>query len=78
MAYKPNTKHYGKVKATRGKDPAAVSLGRKGGKVGGRARARALSGAKRSEIAVHAAKKRWGAQSSYSLPAYYKRTPVRH
>lgn len=38
-----------------GKDPAAVSLGSKGGK----ARAKALSSKKRSEIAKKAAAKRW-------------------
>ena len=38
-----------------GKDPAAVALGRKGGK----ARAAALGKRKRSEIARKAAKKRW-------------------
>ncbi len=38
-----------------GKDPAAVSLGAKGGK----ARASALSPKKRSEIAKKAATKRW-------------------
>jgi hypothetical protein len=39
-----------------GKDPAAVSLGAKGGK----ARAAALTKRKRSEIAKKAAAKRWG------------------
>ena len=38
-----------------GKDPAAVALGRKGG----RARAKGLSAKKRSEIAKRAAAKRW-------------------
>lgn len=38
-----------------GKDPAAVALGRKGGK----ARAESLSGKKRSEIAKKAARARW-------------------
>jgi hypothetical protein len=38
-----------------GKDKAAVSLGRRGGK----ARATALSKEKRSEIASNAARKRW-------------------
>lgn len=37
------------------KDPAAVAMGRKGGK----ARASSLSKAERSEIARKAAKKRW-------------------
>lgn len=40
-----------------GKDPAAVSLGKRGGK----ARAASLSKKRRSEIAKKAAAKRWGA-----------------
>jgi hypothetical protein len=43
-----------------GKDPAAVSLGRKGGKKGGAARAAKLSPTRRSEIAKAAAAGRWG------------------
>jgi hypothetical protein len=39
-----------------GKDPAAVALGKKGGK----ARADSLTAEKRSEIAKRAAQKRWG------------------
>jgi hypothetical protein len=39
-----------------GKDPAAVALGRKGGK----ARAEGMTAEKRSEIAKKAAAKRWG------------------
>jgi hypothetical protein len=39
-----------------GKDPAAVSLGKRGGK----ARAESLSKKRRSEIAKKAAAKRWG------------------
>ena len=42
-----------------GKDPAAVSLGKRGGLKGGKARARALSPERRSEIAQEAAKARW-------------------
>lgn len=42
-----------------GKDPAAVSLGRKGGLRGGRARAERLSPEQRSEIARKAAQSRW-------------------
>lgn len=38
-----------------GKDPAAVAMGKKGGK----ARAGSLTAEKRSEIAKHAAAKRW-------------------
>ena len=47
-------------KATKdGKNPAAVALGRLGGLKGGRARAEALSPAKRKEIARKAAQARW-------------------
>lgn len=42
-----------------GKDPAAVSLGRKGGLKGGKARAAKLSKEQRSEIARKAARARW-------------------
>jgi hypothetical protein len=41
------------------KNPAAVALGRLGGKKGGPARAAKLSKKKRSEIAKKAAKARW-------------------
>ena len=47
-----------------GKDPAAVSLGRRGGLKGGKARAKKLSPEKRSEIARKAAKARWSNSSS--------------
>lgn len=42
------------------KDPAAVSLGRRGGLKGGAARAASLTPEQRSEIAKKAAAKRWG------------------
>ena len=42
-----------------GKDPAAVSLGRKGGLKGGKARAATLSPARRAAIAQKAAQARW-------------------
>ncbi|MDF1696951.1 MAG: hypothetical protein P1U56_14005 [Saprospiraceae bacterium] len=42
-----------------GKDPAAVSLGRKGGKKGGKARATKLSAEERKAIAKKAADSRW-------------------
>lgn len=45
--------------ATKEKNPAAVSLGRLGGLVGGKARAAKLSAEKRKEIAIKAAKSRW-------------------
>ena len=43
----------------KGKDPAAVALGRKGGLKGGKARAESLTAKQRSEIAKKAAKTRW-------------------
>jgi hypothetical protein len=43
-----------------GKNPAAVALGKLGGAKGGKARAAALSPAKRKAIAKKAAKARWG------------------
>lgn len=46
------------------KNPAAVALGRLGGRVGGPARARKLTSAQRSEIARHAAKTRWDAKNA--------------
>jgi hypothetical protein len=42
-----------------GKDPAAVSLGRRGGLKGGKARAAKLTPEQRSEIAKRAAAARW-------------------
>ena len=42
-----------------GKNPAAVALGRMGGKRGGPARAAALTAERRSEIAKRAAEARW-------------------
>ena len=42
------------------KDPAAVSLGRKGGLSGGRQRAANMTADQRSEAARKAANKRWG------------------
>lgn len=47
------------------KNPAAVALGRLGGLKGGKARAAALSGKKRSEIAKQAAEKRWQLAKKY-------------
>jgi hypothetical protein len=41
------------------KNPAAVALGRLGGKVGGKARAEALTPERRAAIAKKAAKTRW-------------------
>jgi len=42
-----------------GKNAAAVALGKKGGKIGGPARAKALSAKRRKEIAQKAAAARW-------------------
>jgi hypothetical protein len=42
-----------------GKNPAAVALGRLGGKKGGKARAASLTNEQRHKIAVGAAKARW-------------------
>jgi hypothetical protein len=47
---------YGSTPESEGKNPAAVALGRMGGK----ARAAGLSARKRKEIARKAAKSRWG------------------
>jgi hypothetical protein len=44
----------------RKKNPHAVALGRKGGKVGGKARAASLTAEERHLIAVKAAWARWG------------------
>jgi hypothetical protein len=48
-----------KAKTKRRKNPAAVALGRLGGKKGGKARAAKLSKERRSEIAREAALARW-------------------
>lgn len=42
------------------KNPHAVALGRRGGKIGGKARAAALTAEERRSIAVKAARVRWG------------------
>lgn len=47
-------------KEDKGKNPAAVELGRLGGLKGGKARAKKLTAKQRSEIARKAARKRWG------------------
>lgn len=60
-------------KQGKAKNPAAVSLGSLGGKVGGPARARKLSGSKRGQIAKHAANSRWGNRTAYKKPATYTR-----
>jgi hypothetical protein len=45
-----------------GKNPAAVELGRLGGKKGGKARAEKLTASRRSEIARAAAQARWATE----------------
>lgn len=72
-----NTRHHGKARSKAGKAKlsAAVALGRRGGKLGGPARAKALSGDRKAKIAKHAAIKRWGGKSSYTRQATYSRKP---
>jgi hypothetical protein len=50
-----NAVHVMRITPEEGKDPAAVALGRKGGK----ARAEGMSAKRRKEIARRAAKARW-------------------
>ena len=52
------------IRTDNNKDPAAVSLGRKGGLKGGRARAEKLTAVQRSAIAQKAAKLRWQRRQS--------------
>ena len=54
----------------RDKDSAAVELGRKGGLIGGHARAAALTPEMRKQIAQKAANKRWGKASGIDDLAY--------
>ena len=49
----------GTASAEERKNPAAVELGRLGGRKGGRVRAERLTGERRSEIARKAARARW-------------------
>lgn len=58
------------TRAGRRKDPAAVALGRRGGKKGGPARAAKLSPEQRSESARNAVKVRWAkARDRKAAPA---------
>ena len=50
------------VDADDGKNPAAVELGRRGGKKGGKARAERMIPEQRREAARKGAQKRWGTQ----------------
>jgi DNA polymerase IIIc chi subunit len=54
--------------ADEGKNPAAVLLGRLGGKKGGPARAKKLSKVRRRQIASTAARKRWKAYRQRKNP----------
>jgi hypothetical protein len=49
-----------------GKNPAAVALGRLGSLKGGKARAKKLTSARRSEIAKKAAESRWRRDLNYT------------
>lgn len=60
-----------------GKDAAAVSLGRKGGLKGGKARAAALSPKQRSEAAKKAALARWKSTERRAAEASPKKPPRR-
>jgi hypothetical protein len=55
------------------KSGAARLLGKLGGRKGGPARARALGGTQRKQIASHAAKSRWGKPTSYKRAATVSR-----
>lgn len=55
------------TQTTNGKNPAAVALGRLGGKKDGPARAKKLSKKRREEIARRAADARWRKQDSHSV-----------
>jgi hypothetical protein len=46
------------------KNPHAVALGRRGGKIGGKARAEALTPEERRSIAMKAARARWGMEDA--------------
>ncbi len=53
-----------KIGPKKAKNAAAVELGRLGGLKGGKARAKKLSAARRTEIARKAARARWGKKRS--------------
>src|ERR1700756_4746353 len=57
------------VRSTVKKDPAAVALGRKGGKKGGPARAAKLTPKQRSESARKAVQARWAKAKTETKPA---------
>ena len=51
-----------------GKDPAAVSLGRRGGLKGGKARAAAMTPEQRSKAARKAVRARWAKAKKHAKP----------
>ena len=51
-----------------GKDPAAVALGRRGGKVGGKNRWKGVPKKERKRLAQEAAKARWKGHKSHKSP----------
>ena len=53
--------------ATHGKDLAAVELGRRGGRLGGRVRADRMTAEERSESARKAAQARWSRRSGKGI-----------
>jgi len=57
------------IAAGKVKDPAAVSLGRRGGLKGGPARAAKLSPEERKKIAQRAAKQRWAVERAKVVEA---------
>jgi hypothetical protein len=56
------------IAAGKAKDPAAVSLGRRGGLKGGPARAASMTPERRKEIAQRAAKQRWASRREKAEP----------
>jgi hypothetical protein len=59
-AHRVVTEATGKIESPkRKKNPAAVALGRMGGRIGGKARAASLTPERRKEIAARAAEARW-------------------
>jgi hypothetical protein len=58
----PKKRKPAQKKAEHQKDPAAVALGRKGGLVGGHARAAKMTSEERAESARKAAQSRWAAK----------------
>lgn len=64
LEQKPRKVEVKQAEKEREKDPNAVSLGRRGGLKGGKARAKKLSPNRLSELARVAANARWGVQAT--------------